>query len=151
VTPTDTMTTAAGWRGIAEVAELSGLSQDTLRWYEREQLLPRVERGPDGRRRFSPQATSMVVILAKLRATGMPTEEMRAFARLVEGGAETHGRRLDLLERHRARIQERIAVLADGLDVLEEKADHYRSLIAAGLDCGGAPVEPETALIQRSR
>jgi DNA-binding transcriptional MerR regulator len=38
---------------ISQVAEKSGLSAHTLRWYERIGLLDRVERGPDGRRRFS--------------------------------------------------------------------------------------------------
>lgn len=92
--------------GISEVASLSGLTQDTLRWYEREGLLPRVTRGGD-RRRYSERDAALVVMLAKLRATGMPTEEMREFSELVSGGAATHGLRLAILERHRERVGRR--------------------------------------------
>lgn len=134
------MTTTIGWRGIAEVAELCGLTQDTLRWYEREGLVPRVGRGADGRRRFSDRDTALLVMLAKLRATGMPTEDMRAFSRMVAEGAASHGRRLALLDRHRRRIEEQMDGLRDALGALEDKAGHYRSLIAAGLDCDGVPI-----------
>lgn len=139
------MTTVAAtrWRGIAEVAELSGLSQDTLRWYEREGLIPPVGRGPDGRRRFDDRATAMIVMLAKLRASGMPTDDMRAFSRLVAEGAASHGRRLALLDEHRARIEARMDLLHDAMRALTEKSDHYRSLIAAGLDCDGIPIRTD--------
>jgi len=144
-----TITEADTGRGIAEVSELSGLSPDTLRWYEREGLLPPIERAPDGRRRYSDRTTAMVVMLAKLRATGMPTEEMREFARLLGGGAATHGRRLAILERQRLRIQARMHVLDEGLAALDTKAEHYRGLIEAGLDCDGVPVTPQVAVQQR--
>jgi DNA-binding transcriptional MerR regulator len=136
------------WRGIAEVAELSGLSQDTLRWYEREGLIPPVGRSSDGRRRFDDRDTALVVMLAKLRATGMPADDMRAFARMVGEGAVSHGRRLALLEAHRRRIEAKFDVLHDALRMLADKADHYRTLIAAGLDCDGVPVSPEIAAAQ---
>lgn len=132
-------------RGIADVAALSGLSQDTLRWYEREGLIPPVDRGPDGRRRFGERETALVVMLAKLRATGMPTEDMRAFARMVGEGAVSHGRRAALLEAHRQRIEARMDVLRDGLLALSEKSAHYRALIDAGLDCDGVPVTGDVA------
>jgi len=136
------------WRGIAEVAELSGLSQDTLRWYEREGLIPPVGRGPDGRRRFDERDTALVVMLAKLRATGMPTDDMRTFTVLVGEGASSHARRLALLEAHRRRIEAKMALLHDAMHALTDKAEHYRALIAAGLDCDGVPVSPDVAVAQ---
>lgn len=107
--------------GIAEVARLSGLRQDTLRWYEREGPLPAVRRGSDRRRRYTRRDASLVGMLAKLRESGMPTEDMREFSRLVAGGAATHGRRLVILERHRDRIRRRQAELDLHLASLEEK------------------------------
>ncbi|WP_245961974.1 MerR family transcriptional regulator [Quadrisphaera granulorum] len=134
--------------GIAQIAAISGLSQDTLRWYERQGLLPQVPRGSDGRRRYSPRHAAMVVLLARLRATGMPVEEMRAFSTLVSAGAATHGRRLALLQRHEERIHQRQNELQQALDLVRAKAAHYRELIAAGLDCDGAPVDADTAVQQ---
>jgi DNA-binding transcriptional MerR regulator len=134
--------------GIAEVSKMSGLSADTLRWYE-EGLVPRVPRSPDGRRSYTDRDVAMVVMLARLRESGMPVEEMREFARLVAGGAATHGRRLAVLERHRERIHERMAALETALDVLDDMAAHYRRLISEGLDCDENPVSADTAALQR--
>lgn len=126
--------------GISEVAEATGLTLDTLRWYEREGLLPRVERDSSRRRRYSPGDLRLLQSLVRLRRTGMPVREMREFTRLVTEGAATHGQRLALLAAHRERIVARMAELADDLAALDEKAGHYRHLIEQGLDCAGNPV-----------
>ena len=120
---------------ISEVAESTGFSLDTLRWYEREGLLPRVERDSNRRRRYSPRDVALLRTLARLRRTGMPTKEMREFTRLSTEGAATHGQRLALLAAHRERIVARLAELQSDLAVLEEKVEHYRYLIEQGLDC----------------
>ncbi len=140
---------AETWLTIADVSHRTGLSAPTLRWYEREGLLPRVRRGSDRRRKYTENEAQLLTLIARLRATGMPTEEMRFFTTLLAGGAGTHGRRLALLERHEARIQNQMAELETSLEVLRAKADHYRSLIAEGLDCEGKPVAAETAREQR--
>ena len=121
--------------GISEVAESTGFSLDTLRWYEREGLLPRVERDSSRRRRYSPRDVALLRTLARLRRTGMPTKEMREFTRLVTEGAATHGQRLALLAAHQERIVARLRELQGDLTVLEDKVEHYRYLIGQGLDC----------------
>lgn len=128
--------------GIREVAEHTGLSIDTVRWYEREGLLPPTPRGPDGRRRYDDRAVRMVELIARLRRTGMPVEQMRDFSQLLAGGAQTYDRRLSLLTSHRARLLATIAKLEADLRELDAKTDHYRALIAAGLDCTGSPAPP---------
>lgn len=121
--------------GISEVAESTGFSLDTLRWYEREGLFPRVERDSSRRRRYSPRDVALLRTLARLRRTGMPTREMREFTQLVAEGPATQGQRLALLTAHRERIVARLAELQGDLSVLEEKVEHYRYLIEQGLDC----------------
>jgi hypothetical protein len=79
----------------------------------------------------------------------MPTEEMRLFATWLGGGAQTHGHRLALLERQSERIRAQMDDLARNLEALEAKATHYRSLIAAGLDCDDQPVSKAVAQLQR--
>jgi DNA-binding transcriptional MerR regulator len=51
---------------IGEAAEKCGLSQHTLRWYERIGLLGAIERGGDGRRRFSDRDLDWLSLLIKL-------------------------------------------------------------------------------------
>lgn len=121
--------------GISEVADSTGFSLDTLRWYEREGLLPRVERDSSRRRRYSPRDVALLRTLARLRRTGMPTKEMREFTRLTTEGTATHGQRLALLAAHQERIVARLAEMHDDLAVLEKKVEHYRYLIEQGLDC----------------
>jgi DNA-binding transcriptional MerR regulator len=121
--------------GISEVAESTGFSLDTLRWYEREGLFPLVERDSSQRRRYSPRDVALLQTLARLRRTRMPTREMREFTRLVTEGAATHSQRLALLAGHRERIVARLAELQDDLAALGKKAEHYRYLIEQGLDC----------------
>lgn len=134
--------------GIREVAEQSGLSVDALRWYEREALLPRAPRGPDGRRRYPERLVGFVRLVVALRRTGMPVADVREFVAMADVGAASHGRRMALLERQRENIVRQQAQLADDLAAVEHKIGHYRELIAAGLDCEGLPVTPEVAAAQ---
>jgi DNA-binding transcriptional MerR regulator len=61
---------------ITEVAALTGLTADTLRWYERIGLLTEVTRDGGGKRRYTARDLRWLDLLVKLRATGMPVTEM---------------------------------------------------------------------------
>jgi DNA-binding transcriptional MerR regulator len=110
---------------ISEVAEKSGLTPYTLRWYERIGLLSHIERGPDGRRRFSEADLDWLVVLSKLRATGMSVRDMQFYAELVRSGAREQ-ERLDLLERHRERVIQALAQQQECLRLLDSKIKVYR-------------------------
>jgi DNA-binding transcriptional MerR regulator len=101
---------------IAEAASLTGLSIDTIRYYERATMLPPLPRDNRGWRHFDPPALDWLKILERLRATGMPMADMRRFAQLVfareAGTLQAVEERLALLARHRARLAERRAELA---------------------------------------
>ena len=75
-----------GWT-TRETAEKCGLSQHTLRWYERIGLLDRVARTADGRRRYSDGDLDWILLLSRLRGTGMPVRDMLRYAELVRSGA----------------------------------------------------------------
>jgi DNA-binding transcriptional MerR regulator len=121
--------------GIREVSEQTGLSIDTLRWYEREGLIPLVQRGSDGRRRYPPAAVRFIGLVQALRRTGMPVADVRAFVQLGGGTLDVHPVRLRLLEQQTAAIEERLAQLHADLAVVQAKTAEYRRLIALGLDC----------------
>lgn len=134
--------------GIADMARRCGLSPDTLRWYEREGLIPHVARTSDGRRAYSEADQRTVHLLTRLRDTGMPTADMREFVRLLGQGASSHGRRVSILRRTAARLEERRRAIDDAQRALAAKIAHYEELIDAGLDCGGRPVPPEQQHLQ---
>ena len=120
--------------GIGEVSELTGLSVDTLRWYEREGLLPLVGRRPGGQRRYPPPAVAFVRLVSALRRTGMSVADVRAFVQM-DVGLSAHASRMALLEEHRADILRQAERLWADLVVVEAKIEHHRDLLARGLDC----------------
>lgn len=124
--------------GIAEVSERTGLTKDTLRWYEREGLIPEVVRGSDGRRRYDEQAIGLIQLLVRLRRTGMPVRQIRYFIDLLHEGAASHGRRKALLAEHRTQLLQQMLELQDDLSALDAKIEHYDALIASGRDCNDA-------------
>jgi DNA-binding transcriptional MerR regulator len=115
---------------IGEAAEKCGLSQHTLRWYERIGLIDPVERGGDGRRRFSDRDLDWLSLLIKLRSTGMPVRDMQRYAELVRSGAG-EAERIELLKRHREEVRRSLATQRECLKLLEEKISFYGSRLAA--------------------
>ena len=113
---------------ISEAAAKCGLSQHTLRWYERIGLLGDIERGGDGRRRFSDGDLDWLSLLTKLRATGMPVRDMQRYAELVRSGAG-QAERLELLTRHREQVRRAMASQRECLKLLDAKIDHYASCL----------------------
>jgi DNA-binding transcriptional MerR regulator len=109
---------------ISETAEKCGLSQHTLRWYERIGLLGPVTRDANGRRRFSDSDLDWLTLITKLRETGMPVSDMQRYAELVRsGGGEAE--RLELLTRHRDEVRRALAAQRECLKLLNSKIDIY--------------------------
>ncbi|MBV8932322.1 MAG: MerR family transcriptional regulator [Kutzneria sp.] len=117
---------------IAQAAEHSGLSIDTLRYYERIGLVDPPARDAAGRRLYTDGDLAWLEFLTKLRTTGMPIRLMREYAQLRRKGEATAGRRKQILLEHRADVRRRIAELKACLEVLDFKIDNYAA-IEAGL------------------
>ncbi|MET7933896.1 MerR family transcriptional regulator [Streptomyces sp. NPDC005322] len=110
---------------ISEVAEHTGLTAHTLRWYERIGLMPHVDRTHTGQRRFTNRDLDWLALVGKLRLTGMPVADMVRYAELVREGEHTFREREELLTTHRENVRERIAELRSTLEVLDFKIDTY--------------------------
>lgn len=111
---------------VGEVAALTGLSTHTLRWYERVGLVEGVARDQGGRRRYTRADLRWLVLLMRLRATGMPVSEMLRYAELVRSDVPTEHERMRLLEAHRDRVLAHIADLHRDLEVINTKIAGYR-------------------------
>jgi DNA-binding transcriptional MerR regulator len=110
---------------IAEAARRSGLSIDTLRYYERIKLVDPPARDAAGRRAYSDDDLSWLVFLTKLRTTGMPIKMMREYAQLRWHGDASAPRRMGILVEQRNSVRSRIAELQSCLDVLDYKIENY--------------------------
>jgi len=109
---------------IGEAAAKCGLSQHTLRWYERIGLVGPVAKGGDGRRRYSDADLDWLSLITRLRETGMPVSDMQRYAELVRSGAG-QAERLELLKRHRAEVRRALAAQRETLKILDSKIDTY--------------------------
>ena len=130
---------------ISEAAEKCGLSQHTLRWYERIGLLGPVARDANGRRRFDDSDLDWLGLITRLRETGMPVSEMQRYAELVRsGGGEAE--RLELLQHHREEVRRALAAQRECLKLLNSKIDTYsrrvREARAQGLGQEGQKCAP---------
>jgi DNA-binding transcriptional MerR regulator len=110
---------------IAQAAERSGLSIDTLRYYERIGLVEPPARDSGGRRSYSDEDMNWLAFLTKLRTTGMPIKMMREYAQLRMRGVGTEARRKQILVDQRMDVLNRIAELQGCLDALNYKITLY--------------------------
>lgn len=113
---------------VGEAAERVGLTAYTLRWYEQTGLVAPVGRDSAGRRRYTREDIDWLLLLTRLRRTGMPVRDMRRYAELARQGDRTLGARRALFERHRDRVLARIAELGEDLKVLDYKIEIYGKL-----------------------
>ena len=117
---------------IGEVSARTGLSVDTLRFYEREGLFPPPQRSAGGRRGFSAADLGWIGICQRLRASGMSLPEIARYAAMVRAGSGNEGERLELLQRHEAQVQAQMAILQDALDLISTKVAVYAEAVSMG-------------------
>jgi DNA-binding transcriptional MerR regulator len=111
---------------IAEAAERAGVSAHTIRYYERAGLLAPLERTVSGHRRFAAEDIEWIVVITKLRATGMPIRRIREYAELVREGDGNELERLALLESHREEVLRRLDEVQRNLELVDYKIALYR-------------------------
>ena len=111
---------------IAEAAERAGISAHTIRYYERAGLLVLIERTDSGHRRFAAEDIEWIVVITKLRATGMSIRRIREYAELVREGDGNELERLALLESHREEVLRRLDEVQQNLELVDYKIALYR-------------------------
>jgi DNA-binding transcriptional MerR regulator len=115
---------------IAQMAERTGLSAHTLRYYERAGLLKdRPPRDANGNRRYTQQDADWIRLLTKLRSTGMPIAGLRRYTDLARTGNDTAGARKELLQAHRAEVIARIEQLEADLVLIDYKIAIYEKFM----------------------
>jgi DNA-binding transcriptional MerR regulator len=114
---------------VQEAAARTGLSEHTLRYYERVGLIAPVQRdGSSKHRRYSEEDLRGIEFLKRLRATGMHICDMQRYMALFQQGDSTLDERRAMLEEHGRRVREQIAELQGHLEVIDYKISNYRRL-----------------------
>ena len=96
---------------IGEMAKMLDLAPSTLRYYDKEGLLPFVERSEGGIRLFRDSDYEFLKIVECLKKTGMQLKDIREFIHLVMEGDSTIEARLALFQKQRAEVEKQIAQL----------------------------------------
>lgn len=117
---------------ISAAAQLSGLSVDTLRYYEKEGLtLHRPGRSASGQRRYTEQNVRWLGTLVMLRKTGMPIRDIKRFVELYRvDGSEAD--RLAILQAHRQHVLDELDEVQTHLAAINRKIDYYTTAVTQG-------------------
>jgi DNA-binding transcriptional MerR regulator len=115
---------------ISDFAAHSGLTPDTIRYYERVGLLPHTVRDRGGRRSYGMDDLAWASFLRKLQAMDMPMRDRLAYSQLREQGGATVPARREMLEAHRATLAARRAELGELIAALDVKIAHYLDMEA---------------------
>ena len=115
---------------IGEMARMLHVAPSTLRYYDKEGLLPFVERSGSGIRRFKDTDLPWLSMISCLKQTGMPIKEIKTFIDLCRTGDETIHARLELIRRQQAVVADQIAQLRE--EDVPEAFRAFRRLNGAG-------------------
>ena len=112
---------------ITKFSELTTLTPHTLRYYEKLGLLTNISRNSSGHRAYSQADIDWVTFINRLKATGMPLEQILEYAHLRAEGESTFEQRRILLQKHRDALKARIENELEHLRMLDLKIDYYDS------------------------
>jgi DNA-binding transcriptional MerR regulator len=114
---------------IQEVAQATGLSAHTLRYYERIGLIHPIDREQNTHRRYTTDDVGWIDFLTKLRATGMSIKDMQKYADLQRQGDETLPQRVEMLKLLRDKVETHMDELNEHLKLIYYKIDIYEKIV----------------------
>lgn len=117
---------------IGEMEKSLGIPASTLRYYDKEGLLPFVERTTSGIRMFSEQDYEWLKMIECMKKAGMPMKDIKKYIELTLQGDSTIHERLELFQRQRELLLAEMESLQQTLDVLEYKCWYYETAEKAG-------------------
>lgn len=110
---------------IAEVSKKYGLSQDTLRYYERIGLIPPVPRSKSGIRDYDEVSCGWIELMKCMRKAGVQIEALIEYVALYQQGDETFQARKEILIDQREQLAARMEEMKESLERLDKKIQYY--------------------------
>ncbi|MBT9831464.1 MerR family transcriptional regulator [Clostridium baratii] len=119
---------------ISEVAKKTNLSVSTIRYYDKEGLLPFIERTESGYRIFSESDVKMLEIIECLKHTGMSIKDIKAFSNWVKDGDYSLEQRYEMFLERKKVVEAQIQELQKSLDLINHKCWYYKTALEAGTE-----------------
>lgn len=110
---------------IKQVSEKTNLKAHVLRYYEREGLLPFVNRSDSGIRRYSEDDLEWLGLICCLKNTGMSIKQIKDFVELSVQGGETLKQRCDMLIEHKKSVEDQIEEMKRHLIKVDHKIEYF--------------------------
>lgn len=117
---------------VGEMARRLGVPASTIRYYDKEGLLPFVGRSSGGIRVFTEKDFEWLRIIECLKKTGVSLKDIREYIELAMQGDDTIARRLELFRKQRTVLETRMAELQQTMDTLDYKCWFYETAAARG-------------------
>lgn len=117
---------------VGETAKILNVAPSTLRYYDKEGLLPFVERSNGGIRVFREKDFNWLFIVECLKKSGLSIKDIKRYIDLSLSGDETIQERLELFQKQREKVMAQIADLQNTLDILNYKCWYYETAKEAG-------------------
>ncbi len=117
---------------IGEMAKIVNVPPSTLRYYDKEGLLPFVERTEGGIRMFKESDYEGLCIINCLKNSGMPLKDIKNFMQMVSQGDASIESRLELIEKQRTRVLQDLEKIQQLLKILDYKVWYYSTAKAVG-------------------
>lgn len=112
---------------IREMAQRTGMSDDTLRFYERIGLLPPVPRNRHGVRQYSEYHVAYVALIQSLKASGMSLEDIQEYMKLANEGQATADVRKGMIVAAKEKLMAQIAKLQQSVAEADFQLSHYET------------------------
>ena len=110
---------------ISEVSKKYDISPDTLRYYEKEGLLPNVKKNSSGIREYSEMDCNWVEFIKCMRGAGLSIEVLARYIELFNMGDKTREKRKNILIQERAKLIEKRDTIQKNIDRLDFKINSY--------------------------
>ena len=119
---------------IKEISELTGLPASTLRYYDKQGLLPSLERNSNNVRVFDDEDYRTLKLIECLKKSGLSIKDIKNFIDVTALGDEALGERLNIFKKRREILKKELKNLQEILSVMEYKCWYYEKACAAGTE-----------------
>ena len=114
---------------MKQCCEATGMSYEALKFYCNDGLVPNVKRAANNYRVFDEHDVNWIRSLACLKKCGMSIQEMKEYLALCLEGERTIPERMELLQKYKQNIHERMAELQESLDFIAWKENFYQEVL----------------------